>query len=338
MQNKNRWTEEKTRFEEASSSPFPVILQGTSSPFENEVLENFLRGTSFEDVEDGKGEPGTLRAAWFDDRSNPNLEGSEVARFDINPLTATGLLHALKAPRFSDEKKPDAPPDVTRRLIYINDLSPGFVHALAAAAPLGEAKALRSAICTHIAFQPSIMVKTHSDGCNFFQMEFHLPYFVVRKCPLDRSGDEKKFLGKANAKSGRRSRWSDASFLRLESIDSAEPDEQRSNQTWGLYECHISVLITGRDNWQWTAYSFADTDSDRQRYEYTDGFDPNLELDASNPIWKPREYFLKALQINLKEVREEWEYLIFKLECSIEDHVGAPNSNPRYIFMIFQDG
>jgi hypothetical protein len=337
LHNKNIWTEEKTRFEEASSSQFPVILQNTASLFEIEVLGNILRGTSFKDVEDGKGELGTLRAAWFDDRSTPNLEGSKDTRFYNNPLTATGLLRALKASRPKDEKKPDAEPDVMRRLIYINDLSPGVILALAAAAPLEETPALRSVICTHLRFQPLIMVKTQYDDGTFFQMEFHLPYFCLRKGPLDLSGD-KKFLRRANAKSRRRSRYRDASFLRLNSIDSSDSEEKGSNKTWGIYECQISAVVTGRNKWQWTAYSFADTGSDRQRYENTDGFDPISELDTSNPVWKPREYFLKALQSNVKEVREEWEYLIFKLEGSIKHSVGAPNPYPRSIFVILRNG
>jgi hypothetical protein len=280
-------------------------LQDTAaSPTKIEVLGNFLRGTSFKDVEDGKGELGTLRAAWFDDRSTPNLGGSKGTRLYNNLLTATGILHVLKAPRLQGEKRPDAEPGVTRRLIYINDLSPGFIHVLAAAAPLEEAKALRSAICKHIAFQPSIMVKTQYDDGTFFQMEFHLPYFCLRKRPLDLLGD-KKYLRKANAKSRRRSRYRDASFLRLDSINSSDSDGKGSNRTWGICECQISAVITGRDNWQWTAYSFADNDPDRERYEYTDGLDPILELDGSKPVWTPRRYFFKALQINPEEVSRE---------------------------------
>jgi hypothetical protein len=304
LQNWSVWTGEEARFEEASSSRLPVILQDTASQFEIDVLWYFLCGTSLEDVEVGKGELGTLRAAWFDNRTNPNLEGSEGTRTYNNPLTATGILHALRAPRLKGEKKPDAEPGVTRRLIYINDLSPGFVYALVAAASLGEAKALRSAICKHIAFQPSRMVKTQYDDGTFFQMEFHLPYFCLRKRPLDLLGD-KKYLRKANAKSRRRSRYRDASFLRLDSINSSDSDGKGSNRTWGICECQISAVITGRDNWQWTAYSFADNDPDRERYEYTDGLDPILELDGSKPVWTPRRYFFKALQINPEEVSRE---------------------------------
>jgi len=337
LQNKNLWTEEKARFEEASSSRLPVILQDTASTFEIDVLWDFLCGTSLEDVEVGKGELGTLRAAWFDDRSNPNLEGSEGTRTYNNPLTATGLLRALKAPRLKDERKPDAEPGVTRRLIYVNNLSPGFVYALVAAASLGEAKALRSAICKHLNFQPLIMVEIQSDDRHFFQMQFHLPSFCYSERPWDPSRD-KKSLRKANAKSRRRSRYRDASFLRLDSIDSSDSNEEDSNKTWGICEHQISTVITGRDNWHWTAYSFADTELDCQHYEYADGFDPILELDAYNPVWTPREYFLKALQSNLREVREDWEYLIFKLQGSINHSVGAPNSNPRSIFLILRNG
>ena len=192
-------------------------------------------------------------------------------------------------------------------------------------------------MCAHIDFQPLIMVKTQSDHRHFFQMQFHLPFFCYSERPLDPSRD-KKSLRKANAKSRRRSRYRDASFLRLDSIDSSDSNEEDSNKTWGICEHQISTVITGRDNWHWTAYSFADTELDCQHYEYADGFDPILELDAYNPVWTPREYFLKALQSNLREVREDWEYLIFKLQGSINHSVGAPNSNPRSIFLILRNG
>jgi hypothetical protein len=336
-QNENEWTKENIRFKEGRPSPFPVALQDMTSLYEIEVLGMFLRGTSITDVEDGKGEAGTLRAAWLDEESNSILEESEGSRSYNNPLTATGLLHALKAPCFNTEKEHDAEPHVMRRLIHINDLSPGFIHALAAAAPLGEAKALKSAICAHLGFQASIMVKTQSDGLPVFRLEFHLPYFAFRNCPLEQSSDEKKYLGKANAKSRRRTRYRDASFLRLDSTDSSDSDEQGSNENWSLYECHTSVVITGKDNWQWTAYSFADTDSDTQ-HEHIDSFDSILGLGADNSILRPRDYFLVLLQIRVEEVTEGWKYVVFKLEGSVKQYVGAPDSNPYSISMIIQDG
>lgn len=53
----------------------------TASPCEVEVLEDFCRGISLEDVELGNGTAGHRRAVWLDDRgSSPDLEGSGDAR------------------------------------------------------------------------------------------------------------------------------------------------------------------------------------------------------------------------------------------------------------------
>jgi hypothetical protein len=145
-------------------------------------LANFLRGTSLKDVEDGVREAGTLRAAWLYDRTSPCLEESGDTRFYKNPMTATGLFHALKSPRFECKKEPDA----ERRLIYISDLSPAYIQALAATASLGEVEALRSAICQHLAFQ-NLDHGQSSSGC-FWYLPVGTPYTFLysEEMPLGR--------------------------------------------------------------------------------------------------------------------------------------------------------
>lgn len=95
----------------------------------------------------------------------------------------------------------------------------------------------------------------------------------------------------------------------------------------------------GYDEWQWTACAFLDNahesgdlygaeetnDGDCEDGETivgqkVDGFDEDpiaSGLYASTPIWRPRQYFTKAFEVNIKEVSQEWHELVRKMEYDI---------------------
>lgn len=285
------------------------------SRFELEELKDFCRGTSLADIIAAKSPGGTQRIAWMDDRtSGPGLEGSKVAREYKNPLTATGLFRALDKPRFSDEHLPDA----TRRLIYVTDLSPACIYALIGTASGLQANALREAISKHLTFQSSIGVKIASSGIRTFHLDLHLPFFK-----LDRSTPPIMSPGEANAKPRRR--WTDLSFMKLETCKLQEED-QDSNEVWGIQEAHISCVVAGTDNWRWVAYGFVDTEIDGILAE--SGLEElNMDqiaaekLDRSRPILCPREYWIKIFEIRIGCVRKHWFYLIRELERVIDLYV-----------------
>jgi hypothetical protein len=154
---------------------FFIDSRDTTALLEVDVVESFCRGTNLEYVKNGRGLAGGLRTVWLDGRNSfPSLNDSGETRVYENPLTATGLLRALAEKRFNHEKLPD----VARRLIYVSDLSPDCIHALAATASSLHARALRSAIYRHLVFRPSVAVKIPSAGCLTFQLELHLPLFL----------------------------------------------------------------------------------------------------------------------------------------------------------------
>src|ERR1700722_16113665 len=102
-------------------SIFFTDSRDAAPPCEVEVLEDFCRGTSLEDVESANSAAG--HRVWLDDRaSGPDLQSGN--RPYKNPLIATELKQALEAPRFNHEHLPDA----ARRLIYITDLDPACIH------------------------------------------------------------------------------------------------------------------------------------------------------------------------------------------------------------------
>ena len=279
----------------------------TASPCEVDVLADFCQGLSLEDVKSGLSTPaGTRRAVWLDDR------GQRGARKYENPLTATGLYRALKIPRFNQEDLPDA----ARRLIYITNLDPACIHALAATASCHQTPVLRNAIYKHLAFQTSIAVKLPSAGFLTFHLDLHLPFFLLRK-----STPYKEPVDKFNTKPQRN--WTDLSFLK---IDTSDLQDQEPKEVWGIHQAQTSCVVTGSDDYRWVGYGFVDTEIDGFLTDLSKddlGFDQITagKLEANISISKPRDYWLKVFEIRIEQVRKEWEYLIYKVQRSVNRYV-----------------
>jgi hypothetical protein len=284
---------------------------------EVEVLEDFCRGTSLEDVTLGNGVAGQRRTVWLDDRANsPDLQSGD--RPYKNPLTATELKRALEVPRFNHEHVPDA----ARRLIYITDLDPTCIRALAVTASCHQTTVLRNAIYKHLAFQTSIAVKIPSAGFLTFQLDLHLPFFLLKK-----STPPEESVRKVNEKPRRR--WTDMSFLK---IDTSESQDRKSKEVWGIHEVQTTCVVAGSDDWRWVGYGFVDAEIDGSLTDLSEddlSFDRIAagELEANIPIWRPRDYWLKLFEIRVEQVRKEWEYLIHKLELSVNQYVRSQTRN-----------
>ena len=112
-------------------------------------------------------------------------------------------------------------------------------------------------------------------------MEFHLPYYALRKGAS--LNDDPRGLRRCGT---------------LVSTNGKQAH---------LYEAQISVLVTGVDEWFWTAYCFAETffgSEESIQFYYENDFDAFTggEKSASFPVWNPREYFLSILSRRLKQV------------------------------------
>jgi hypothetical protein len=287
---------------------------------ELEEVKDFCRDESLTDVITGKGPAGLQRIAWIDDRNSGPYLGSKAARDYKNPITATGLFRALEEPQFNHKHLPDA----ARRLIYVTDLSPACIYALIATATWLQANALRDAISKHLAFQTSIAVKIPSDGITTFQLDLHLPFFI-----LDESAPPPEPLKGSSVKPRRRR--IDLSFLKL---DPSEPQRevQEPKEVWGIQEAQISCVVAGTDNWRWIAYGFVDTEIDGVLAEssYDElSFDQiaAVKLKANTPIWSPRDYWIRVFEIRIDYVSKQWLYLIRKLEHSVNQYVRALSRN-----------
>jgi hypothetical protein len=289
------------------------ILSGNKyAPLEVEVLAELCRGTSLRDVKAARGSAGTQRVVWIDERNGvPDLKGRGDARQHDKLLTATGLLRALEIQRFGHEELPDA----ARRLIYIADGDPACIQALAATISTHQARVARNAIYQYLQFQTLIAVKIHS-GFLSFQLDLHLPFFILRKSTtLDEVG------GKSHLKPWRR--WIDLSFLKLEKFD-REPHNPK--EVWGIQEVQFSLVVAGPDHFRWNGYGLVDSEIDGILAE---SFDDDLphdqiaagDLQANFPIWTPRDYWIRVFEIRIGHVRNHWDNLIRKLELGINQYV-----------------
>lgn len=101
-----------------------------------------------------------------------------------------------------------------------------------------------------------------------------------------------------------------------------------------LYEAQISVAVTGIDHWVWTAYGFVDTYFESK--DTVEGYHHQLggpnsparpdplaagQLDADKPIWTPREYFFKVIEIRMNRVLKEWNGVFLWVEKEVKQYV-----------------
>jgi hypothetical protein len=105
-----------------------------------------------------------------------------------------------------------------------------------------------------------------------------------------------------------------------------------------IYESQISVMVSGIDNWVWTAYCFVDVyfkgDTHTEKVEHYSSdainrMEPHScgKHAADRPVWDPRKYFLRALSARMEQVREEWENSVSLLMFQIDPYVrGSPDT------------
>ena len=152
-------------------------------------------------------------------------------------------------------------------------------------------------------------------------MEFPLPYFALKKRPQPNPSQNKEPLHSIRKRT-------DISLI------DGESSVPGSQEVYQLHEAQVSFVLYGHGEYQWTACAFVDNayesgdlyhaeephDGDGE----ADGFDEDpiaTGLHISKPIWRPRQYYSKALEVNIKEVSRVWHELIHKMECDIIAHV-----------------
>ena len=138
-----------------------------------------------------------------------------------------------------------------------------------------------------------------------FALEFHLPYYALRQDVALQS---------------------DPRGLRRSGYFIPSPEGPQKHEY--LYEAQVSLLLTGVDEWFWTAYCCAETyfGSEESIQYYSDNQLDALtggEKSMLDPVWNPREYFLSILTRRLKQVTKEWSNIVETLQDRLRLHVSA---------------
>lgn len=254
--------------------------------------------------------------------SNQSCSTTKRSRKYPAPLNAVELHTFLREKEFDHDEYLDA----NRRLIYIADPDAFDFWALITAARAHQERALRDAICKHLALRTSIRTTT-SQGYSEFQMEFNVPFFAMR-----RSRPKQHFV--------QRKKRTHRGWMNLSFLDSKDADPEVEG-VCGIHQAHISLTIGGTDNMRWFVYCFEDRHfdedgqlgQDEQTEEHQSDQVARGEFGAENVIWNPREYFLRVLLIRMSQVQKEWKELVRFIETGIKEY-----SWGRYFFAAARDG
>ncbi|KAH7403912.1 hypothetical protein BKA64DRAFT_463174 [Cadophora sp. MPI-SDFR-AT-0126] len=271
----------------------------------------------------------TKHVALLDERCMENTITDKRGSYRpyLGPLTCEKLRDRLSRKRFrvdSDEnlcadETEDKQPDAARRIVFITNLDSFAIEALATTVALTQAPALQNLFYKHLANSTSIGVTIKSHGFQTFSLEFNIPYYVLRKSK-EPCGDIRK---QSNGDPLRTLReLPPVSFLSM----TTNSKSTSVNEHHYLYEATTSIVVTGSDHYIWAAYAFVDTYFDSR--ESADGYhewkgqrrgraDPLAagQINADDPIWDPREYFLKVIEIRTDLISMEWSQIINMLEA-----------------------
>jgi hypothetical protein len=166
-----------------------------------------------------------------------------------------------------------------------------------------------------------------------FVLEFHLPFLTLR--------DQSTTLGATNPLSDAQGSEDslDVSYLQHQ-----RPHDRRQQrpQRYVIREAHTSIVICGWDNSKWVGWAFVNAPFDpttqgndeddeddedegqddepvilEEDYFAVDG-DGGIVHDANKPIWDPRRYWLRIIEIRILRIMKEWIWLVRFVEKGIE--------------------
>jgi hypothetical protein len=147
-----------------------------------------------------------------------------------------------------------------------------------------------------------------------FSLEFHLAHLILREADTN-----------SGWTAGSQNTVADLSFLWSLSPSGSSPKYE-------MYQAHISVVICGWSNTQWTGYAFANTGLENKPFQEQEEDEPIPDLfaadrdddfvkDANMPTWDARVYWLQIVATRCQLVLKEWRYLVYTIEEGIETWV-----------------
>ncbi|KAH3954923.1 hypothetical protein HBI81_077290 [Parastagonospora nodorum] len=259
-----------------------------------------------------------LARAKLDDREH----GSGQCRDHPEWLTSNQLHDVLLKQRFECSDSPDAD---RRLIVHYTDFTNSYIHqpdadymlALIRTVYCHQTEALRDTLWKYISFKTSIRVSIPL--FDKFVLEFHLAFLTLRNVT---NSDTSASTGSAHY-SGTEL---DVSFL---VVNCVKHRGQKCSCKHIIRESQISVVICGWDNQNWVGWGLFNTSSDptdeydpedqrelREDYYAADG-EGGTVIDADEPIWDPRRYWLRIIDVRLQLVLKEWVWLVRNLEAGV---------------------
>ncbi|WQF86608.1 hypothetical protein CDEST_11622 [Colletotrichum destructivum] len=246
----------------------------------------------------------------------------------IGSLTATQLACELLKNRYLRAEPASSETfNAERRLIYLTDLDRWAILALVVSAPESLFRVMGDFILHYLYGTASIGVSFAPDGPTTFCLEFSFPFHVWRTS---------KRLSVDS-----RTRMSDGKPLRpsrdMTSLDTFAYVSFSPSETHGIYQSHVSCIVTGYDQRHWTGILTIDhwfeqksgdgelsTPDSLERYQddiecgmRTDPLSRGQE-DAEISRWTPRPYFLRVMVVRLSQIIREWQELRYRMERTLE--------------------
>ncbi|KAH3986030.1 hypothetical protein HBI24_037400 [Parastagonospora nodorum] len=287
----------------AAPSTNSVVVAPEASPV-NEDISRALYVEYLDHASEHVVPPGVARVLNAGRRPTSNRYIPESRRYPA-PLTAELLFENLRKKRYNH---PDLP-DSDRRLVFVANPDGYDILAVTETAPQHLHEALGGFLERYVSLRTALKVKLSDCGFPAYQIQYHLPHFVLRK---------KRQSSKRHTEKLQRTRV-DLSFLSqvLPSTFNEEPLE--------LVQVQISVVLCGTSETRYTVYCFEDNDHDDDREmgddEFSeDGFQADQiakgEIDANRPIWNPREYILVTLLERITQVTKEWARVVHVIDSA----------------------
>ncbi|KAG4422038.1 hypothetical protein IFR04_004779 [Cadophora malorum] len=248
----------------------------------------------------------------------------------LGPLTSQQLCERMSRKRFKTDPEElldinvleDEQHDAARRIVFITDLDALGIEALVKTAALTQVPTLRSLFYKYLTSTASMGVTVKNGGFRSFHLEFHIPYYVMRDNKPSRRDTRKTTNGDPLRRC-----WELPSVPFMS--PSAGTKSTLADANYNIYEAMISIGVTGSGYHIWAAYAFVDgyfgsrdsVDSYHQMKGRIRGRAEPLAaglINADEPLWDPREYFLKVLEIRTKLVSMEWSQILNKMGRDLE--------------------
>ncbi|KAK1981825.1 hypothetical protein LZ30DRAFT_70477 [Colletotrichum cereale] len=259
-----------------------------------------------------------------------NKKGRPQFRSFLKGLSAKDLLRELTKKRYlegSDSTDGNFI-EAERRLIYIDTLDPWSILALLGTAPSSLHRPLTEFILDYIRSKCSVGVSFATEGPSTFSLQFSFPYKAYRSTKTPKSDPRIKESDQEPLRLS-----TDITFLK--DLAGAKFDTSKRDM---IYSSHVSLVVTGYDQFRWTGVGVAEAwfedkrDEDpspdtvaRYEYDYQDAgclyiLDPLCrgKGDTLSPIWSPRSYFIHALEVRLEQIYREWEGVLSHFHKSIK--------------------